>query len=65
LLKKRHMHNKEDKAFLLVELRIAIQRDPNIAFMCPCVMTHVDSTLTDLYTDPLLMITSVALRFLY
>jgi hypothetical protein len=26
-LKKRHKHNKEDKAFLLVELRIAIQRD--------------------------------------
>jgi hypothetical protein len=27
LLKKRHNHNKEDKAFLLVELRMAIQRD--------------------------------------
>jgi hypothetical protein len=27
LLKRRHKHNKEDKAFLLVELRIAIQRD--------------------------------------
>jgi hypothetical protein len=27
LLKKRHMHNKKDKAFLLVELRIAIQKD--------------------------------------
>jgi hypothetical protein len=27
LLKKRHKHNKEDKVFLLVELRIAIQRD--------------------------------------
>jgi hypothetical protein len=27
LLKKRHKPNKEDKAFLLVELRIAIQRD--------------------------------------
>jgi hypothetical protein len=27
LLKKRHKHNKEDKALLLVELRIAIQRD--------------------------------------
>jgi hypothetical protein len=26
-LKKRHKHNKEDEAFLLVELRIAIQRD--------------------------------------
>jgi hypothetical protein len=28
LLKKRHKHNKEDIAFLLVELRTAIQRDP-------------------------------------
>jgi hypothetical protein len=27
LLKRRHKHNKEDKAFLLVELRIAIQKD--------------------------------------
>jgi hypothetical protein len=27
LLKRRHKHNKEDKAFLLIELRIAIQRD--------------------------------------
>jgi hypothetical protein len=27
LLKKRHKHNEEDKAFLLVDLRIAIQRD--------------------------------------
>jgi hypothetical protein len=27
LLKKTHKHNKEDKRFLLVELRIAIQRD--------------------------------------
>jgi hypothetical protein len=26
LLKKRHKHNKEDKTFLLVELRIAIQK---------------------------------------
>jgi hypothetical protein len=26
-LKRRHKHNKEDKAFLLAELRIAIQRD--------------------------------------
>jgi hypothetical protein len=26
LLKKRHKHNKEDKAFLLLELRIAIQK---------------------------------------
>jgi hypothetical protein len=27
LLKKRHKHNKEDKEFLLVELKIAIQSD--------------------------------------
>jgi hypothetical protein len=27
LLKKKHKHNKEDKVFLLVELRIAIQKD--------------------------------------
>jgi hypothetical protein len=27
LLKRRHKHNKKDKAFLLVELRIAIQRN--------------------------------------
>jgi hypothetical protein len=26
LLKKRHKHNKKDKVFLLVELRIAIQK---------------------------------------
>jgi hypothetical protein len=29
-LKKRHKHNKKDKAFLLVELRIAIQKDKSI-----------------------------------
>jgi hypothetical protein len=27
LLKRKHKHNKKDKAFLLVELRIAIQKD--------------------------------------
>jgi hypothetical protein len=45
LLKKRDKPNKEDKVFLLVELRIAIQN------YCSCtrVMTHVDSSLTDLY----------------
>jgi ribosomal protein RSM22 (predicted rRNA methylase) len=32
LLKKRHKHNKEDKAFLLVELRIVIQRDSYCCF---------------------------------
>jgi hypothetical protein len=46
LLKKRHKHNKEVKAFLLVELR----NIPSIAFMYTCVTTHVDSSLTDLYT---------------
>jgi hypothetical protein len=35
LLKKRHKHNKEDKAFLLVELRIAIQRDSSYCFRVP------------------------------
>jgi hypothetical protein len=52
LLKRRHKHNKEDKAFLLVELRIAIQRDsiPSVAFIYKCVTTQVDSSLTDLYT---------------
>jgi hypothetical protein len=27
LLKRRHKHNKKDKVFLLIELRVAIQRD--------------------------------------
>jgi hypothetical protein len=27
LLKRRHKYNKKDKAFLLVELRVAVQRD--------------------------------------
>jgi hypothetical protein len=36
LLKRRHKHNKKDKAFLLVELRTAIQRD---SYTCTC--THV------------------------
>jgi hypothetical protein len=35
LLKKRHKHNKEDKAFLLVELRIAIQRNSYYSFHVP------------------------------
>jgi hypothetical protein len=35
LLKKRHKHNKEDRAFLLVELRIAIQRDFYYCFRVP------------------------------
>jgi hypothetical protein len=32
LLKWRQKHNKEDKTFLLVELRIAIQRDSQHCF---------------------------------
>jgi hypothetical protein len=40
-VEKRHKHNKEDKAFLLVELRIATQKDSYYCFhepMCydPC-----------------------------
>jgi hypothetical protein len=35
LLKKGHTHNKEDKAFLLVELRVAIQRDSYYCFHVP------------------------------
>jgi hypothetical protein len=31
-LKTRHKHNKEDKAFLIVELRIAIVKIPSTAF---------------------------------
>jgi hypothetical protein len=65
LLKKRDKHKKEHKMFFLVkdsysEIFLAL-------LLCTSVMTHVDSSLTDLYTgtDSLLMITSVALRFLY
>jgi hypothetical protein len=47
LLKKIYKHNKEDEAFSLVELRIAIQRGSYYYFH---VRTHVDSTLTDLHT---------------
>jgi hypothetical protein len=50
LLKRRHKHNKEDKVFLIVELRIAIQRDSSIASMHKCFTTRIDSSLTDLYT---------------
>jgi hypothetical protein len=35
LLKKGHMHNKKDKTFLLVELRIAIQKDSYYCFHVP------------------------------
>jgi hypothetical protein len=50
LLKRRHKHNKEDKAFLLVELRV-YRKIRSIAFMYKCATTQVDSSLTDLYTD--------------
>jgi hypothetical protein len=43
-------NNKKDIAFLLVEIRTAIQRVPSIAFMYKCVTTQVNSSLTDLYT---------------
>jgi hypothetical protein len=48
LLKRRHKHNKEDKAFLLAELRIAIQRFLTL-LLCTRVIIHVDSSLTHLY----------------
>jgi hypothetical protein len=49
LLKKREKPNKEDKVFLLVELKIAIQEIFLALLSCTRVMTHVDSSLTDLY----------------
>jgi hypothetical protein len=51
LLKRRHKHNKEDKAFLLVELRIAIQTESQYCFHVQMCSPQVDSFLTDLYTD--------------
>jgi hypothetical protein len=50
LLKKRHKHNKEKKAFLLVELGYLYRNIPNVTFMYTCVTTHIDSSLTELYT---------------
>jgi hypothetical protein len=50
LLNRRLKHNKEDKAFLLVELWIAIQKIPTVTSMYKYATTHVDSSLTDLYT---------------
>jgi hypothetical protein len=69
LLKRRYKHNKKDKAFLLAELRVAIQRDSYYCFhvpMCydPCWFNS-NSMIFTLVPDPLLMITSVILRFLY
>jgi hypothetical protein len=40
-------NNKKDKAFLLVEIRIATQRD----FTHKCVTTRIDSSLPDLFTS--------------
>jgi hypothetical protein len=50
LLKRRHKHNKKHKAFLLVELRIAIQIDSQHCFHVQMCYNQVDSSLTDLYT---------------
>jgi hypothetical protein len=68
-VEKLHKHNKEDKAFLLLELRIPIQRESYYWFhvpMCynPCWFNSNSMTFT-LVPDPLLIITSVILRFLY
>jgi hypothetical protein len=41
LLKKRDKHNKEDKVFLLVELRIAIRKIPSIAFVLWPMLIHL------------------------
>jgi hypothetical protein len=46
-LNKRDKTNKEDKAFLLVEDRYT--EIFLVLLSCTCVMTHVDSSLTDLY----------------
>jgi hypothetical protein len=50
LFKRRHKQIRKAKCFLLLELRIAIQKIPSIAFMYKCVTTQVDSSLTDLCT---------------
>jgi hypothetical protein len=69
LLNKWLKHNKEEKAFLLVELRIAIQRDSYYYFCVPMCYNlywfNSNSMIFTLVPDPLLMITSVILSFLY
>jgi hypothetical protein len=50
LLKRRHKHNKEDKAFLLDEIRIAIQRDSLHCFHAQMYYTWIHSPLPDLFT---------------
>jgi hypothetical protein len=67
LLKEWHKHNKEDKAFSLVKYSYTER------FLLLLSCTHVlhpcwfnsNSMIFMLVTDPLLMITSVILRFLY
>jgi hypothetical protein len=51
LSKRIHKHNKEDKEFLLTEIRMPIQRDSSIAPTYKCVTTQVDSSLPDLFTS--------------
>jgi hypothetical protein len=43
-------NNKQDIAFLLVEIRIAIQRDPSIASTHKCITTQIVWSLPDLFT---------------
>jgi hypothetical protein len=59
LLKKRPRHNKKDKAFLLVELRIAIQKDSYYCSHVPMcyVPCWFNSNWFTLVPDPLLLIT--------
>jgi hypothetical protein len=45
-------NNKKDKAFLIIEIRIAIQGAPSIASMYKCVAYYVDSSQTDLFSSP-------------
>jgi hypothetical protein len=65
-VEERHKHNKEDKVFLLVMLRL-YRKIPTITPMYPCVTTMLIQfqLIFTLVPDPPLMITSVALRFLY
>jgi hypothetical protein len=42
-------NNKKDIAFLLAEIRIAIQRDPSTVYMHKCITARIDSFLSDLF----------------
>jgi hypothetical protein len=42
-------NNKKDKAFLLVEIRIAYREIPSIDSMHKCITTQIDSSLPDLF----------------